>query len=228
MADAVVGRIVRPRSLTAIVIDQIRDLIITDKLALGEQLSENTLAEQLGVSRTPVREAFLRLETERLVVVKPQRGTFVFQYDATELREICELREVLESGALRIALARDRQKLVEVLTGQVEAGELAMTRGPAAYQPCDTAFHEMLVRASVNAELINAYLRISGRVQAIRFRLTRRLEQIAGSQRDHRAIVAAMTGGDDDGAVSELTRHVYNGWRIFLDTFDQDKEARTQ
>ena len=67
--------------------EQIRDLVITDKLGLGEQLSEQALAEQLGVSRTPVREAFLRLQTERLVEVKPQRGTFVFQYDTTELRE---------------------------------------------------------------------------------------------------------------------------------------------
>ena len=89
-------------------VEQIRDLIITDKLGLGEQLSEQALAEQLGVSRTPVREAFLKLQTERLVEVKPQRGTFVFQYDTTELREICELREVLEPGALRIAIKRDR------------------------------------------------------------------------------------------------------------------------
>src|SRR5258708_37174119 len=103
--ESVVARILRPRSLTAIVIDQIRDLIITDKLTLAEQLSENTLAEQLGVSRTPVREAFLRLESEGLVEVRPQRGTFVFQYDATELREILELREGLEAGVPRSTLA---------------------------------------------------------------------------------------------------------------------------
>src|SRR5579862_9332248 len=87
-SEGVVSRIARPRSLSAIVVDRIRDLIVTGKLELGEQLSENALAEQLGVSRTPVREAFMRLEAERLVEVKPQRGTFVFRYDASELREI--------------------------------------------------------------------------------------------------------------------------------------------
>lgn len=209
---AVVTRIARPRSLTAIVVEQIRDLIISDRLGLGEQLSEQALAEQLGVSRTPVREAFLRLQTERLVVVKPQRGTFVFQYDETQLREICELREVLEPGALRIAVKRDRDALVAALSEEWHAAEEIVGKGPAAYQPSDTAFHETLVRASGNRELTAAYARISGRVRAIRFRLTKTMEQIRGSQRDHRAVVDALAAGDDTAAETALARHVYNGY----------------
>src|SRR5258708_2618505 len=112
IADTPLERLARPRSLTEMVIAEIRELIVSGRLPLGEQLSEGALAEQLGVSRTPVREAFLRLETERLVEVRPQRGTFVFQYDATELREICELREGLETGCLPITLARDRPPLI--------------------------------------------------------------------------------------------------------------------
>src|SRR5471030_2539786 len=88
---APLARLERPQSLTEMVLTQIRELIVSGRLGLGEQLSEGALAEQLGVSRTPVREAFLRLETERLVVVRSRRGTFVFQYDASELRDICEL-----------------------------------------------------------------------------------------------------------------------------------------
>jgi len=63
IADAPLERLARPRSLTEMVITQIRELIVSGRLVLGEQLSEGVLAEQLGVSRTPVREAFLRLET---------------------------------------------------------------------------------------------------------------------------------------------------------------------
>ena len=221
--ESVIGRIARPRSLTAIVVDQIRDLIITGRLGLGEQLSENTLAEQLGVSRTPVREAFMRLENERLVEVRPQRGTFVFQYDATELREICELREVLETGALRIALARDREALVRVLTAEVDAAEPALALGPASYQPFDTAFHDALVRASNNRELVDAYLRISGRIRAVRFRLTVSGKAIAGSQSDHREIVDAMRAGKDGEAGAKLTKHVYNSYRFFLKTLGEEK-----
>ena len=110
LADAPLERLARPRSLTEMVITQIRELIVSGRLVLGEQLSESALAEQLGVSRTPVREAFLRLETERLVEVRPQRGTFVFQYGVAELRDICELREVLETGALaHRAVAQSRR-----------------------------------------------------------------------------------------------------------------------
>jgi DNA-binding GntR family transcriptional regulator len=221
--EGMIGRIARPRSLTAIVVDQIRDLIITGKLGLGEQLSENTLAEQLGVSRTPVREAFMRLENERLVEVRPQRGTFVFQYDATELREICELREVLETGALRIALAHDREAIVRALAAEVEAAEPALGQGAAAYQPFDTAFHDALVRASRNRELIDAYVRISGRIRAVRFRLTVSNQAIAGSQGDHREILDAMRAGRDGEAEVKLGKHVYNAYRFFLKTLGEEK-----
>jgi DNA-binding GntR family transcriptional regulator len=223
VAEAIVARILRPRSLTAIVIDQIRDLIITGKLALGEQLSENTLAEQLGVSRTPVREAFLRLESEGLVEVRPQRGTFVFQYDATELREILELREVLEAGALRIALGRDAAGLAAALKVHLDAGEDALKDGPAAYQAVDTAFHETLVGASDNRELMDAYLRIAGRVRAIRYRMTRTVEQIASSQSAHREIVAAIIAVDAAAAESLLRHHVYSSYRFFLERVSREE-----
>jgi DNA-binding GntR family transcriptional regulator len=221
--ESVVARILRPRSLTAIVIDQIRDLIITGKLALGEQLSENTLAEQLGVSRTPVREAFLRLESEGLVEVRPQRGTFVFQYDATELREILELREVLEAGALRIALDRDGIHLAASLTVHLDAGEDALKLGPAAYQAVDTAFHETLVRAADNGELLEAYIRIASRVRAIRYRNTRTIDQIASSQSAHREIVAAILAGDAASAEASLRHHVYSSYRFFLDRISREE-----
>ncbi len=223
--ESIVSRVLRPRSLTAIVIDQIRDLIVTGKLALGEQLSENALAEQLGVSRTPVREAFLRLTGEKLVDVRPQRGTFVFQCDATEVRDICELREVLETGALRAALKIDRDRLVKALRAQVDAAEPVLARGAAAYQPFDTAFHETLVRASGNRELIEAYARISGRIRALRFRLTTSRAQIEASQGDHREIVDAMESGSHDEAQEALSRHMYNSYRFFVETFGQGGAA---
>lgn len=217
MNDSQIDRIARPRSLAAIVADQIRDLIITGRLELGEALSENTLSAQLAVSRTPVRDAFLRLQAERLVEVRPQRGTFVFQYDATELREICELRELLETGALRTALKRDRDRLIADLRAQIGAAEADAPADAQAYQPFDTAFHETLVRNTGNTELMDAYRRISGRIRAIRYRLTRSLAQVAVSQRHHCEIVDALLAGDDTLAETLLGRHVYNSYRFFLE-----------
>lgn len=225
MSAARMDRIPRPRSLAAIVADQIRDLIVTGKVRLGEALSENTLSAQLAVSRTPVRDAFLRLQAERLVEVRPQRGTFVFQYDATELREICELREILETGALRVALKRGRGRLVADLRSQIDAAEASSPADAQAYQPFDTAFHETLVRNSDNAELMEAYTRISGRIRAIRYRLTQSLSQVAVSQLHHTEIVDALLAGDDALAETLLGRHVYNSYRFFLEAATPSGQA---
>jgi len=217
----VMDPIERPRSLTEIVIGQIRDLIVSGKLKLGEQLSESTLALQLGVSRTPVREAFLRLESERLVEVRPQRGTFVFEFDAGKLRELCELREVLETGALRIGLSRDRRQYVDRLANEV--GAAAGQNDPAGYQPLDTAFHEAVVSGSRNAELIEAYGRISGRIRTIRFQLAGGRRQIEGSQRDHAEIVQLLQTGGDEAAMRCLAAHVYNGYQLYLGRLDAEQ-----
>jgi DNA-binding GntR family transcriptional regulator len=225
IADAPLERLARPRSLTEMVITQIRELIVSGRLVLGEQLSEGVLAEQLGVSRTPVREAFLRLETERLVEVRPQRGTFVFQYGAAELRDICELREVLETGALRIALSRNRGELIQLLESEVAAAEAAQVVDPGPYQAFDRSFHDVLIRASANEELIEAYDRISGRVRAIRYRLTRSRRQIAGSQRGHREIVNALKDGRDGDAVRRLGKHVYNAYEMFRREIENARKA---
>jgi DNA-binding GntR family transcriptional regulator len=208
-------RLARPRSLSEIVADQIREMIVTGRFALGEQLSEGALAEQLGVSRTPVREAFLRLETEAMVEVRPQRGTFVFYYDADQLRDISELRGVLEMSALRIGLARNRTRLIESLDKVASESEAAGTDA-VGYQVFDAAFHGAMIEATDNSELIEAYERISGRVRAIRYRFTHSPEQVGRSQRDHRTIVDALKEGRDEDAIKKLGQHVYSGYDLFL------------
>ncbi len=214
-ADERITRIHRPRSLTSIVTDQIRDLIITGRLALGEALSEGMLSEQLGVSRAPVRAAFALLQSERLLEVLPQRGTFVFRYDDIELREICELRDVLEAGALRIAMARRRAALIAALRDQVTAADAARPDSSAKYQPFDAAYHDALVRAADNSELVEAYTKISGRIRAIRFRLTQTMAQVARSQAHHWQIVTHLEAGEDDAAKALLSHHMYNSYRLF-------------
>lgn len=216
----------RPQSLAAVVTDQIRDMIVTERFALGELLSENTIAALLGVSRAPVRDAFMRLETEGLVKIQPQRGTFVFQFDATELREICELRQVLETGALRIALAHDRDALVQALAAQIAAAEQEGYPAPREYQPFDTAFHNALVGCSQNRELIEAYDRISGRIRAIRHRLTRVSAHVVESQRTHRALLRAIAEKRDDAAEAVLTDHVYASYRRLLATMEAPDRGR--
>ena len=222
---SILDPIQRPRSLTEIVTEQIRELIVTGRLGLGEQLAESTLAAQLGVSRTPVREAFLRLESERLVEVRPQRGTFVFEFDAGKLRDLCELREVLETGALRIGLTRGRRALIDKLAAEVQIAASADLPDGAAYQPYDTSFHETLVADSGNSELIEAYGRITGRIRTIRFRLNRKREQVVSSQREHAEILHWLRDGNDEAAIRCLATHVYTGYQAFLRGLDAEQSA---
>jgi DNA-binding GntR family transcriptional regulator len=211
--EGLIQRVTRPRSLVAIVLDQIRDLIVTGRLALGEQLSENTLAERLGVSRTPVREALLRLASERLVEILPQRGTFVFHCSAVQIRDICQLREILEVGALALAVQRDRAGLLATLDPSLDAAAKAELRSAADYQPHDHAFHELVVACSGNEELIEAYGKISGRIRAIRYRIIRTLDQVAESQAAHRSVVEHVRAGEDALAEQALRHHVYSSYR---------------
>ncbi len=220
-SPSVIDRIGRPRSLASLAADQIRELIVTDRLKLGQQLSEASLAEQLGISRTPVRDALLRLQAERLVEIQPQQGSYVFRYDAQQLHGILELREILEVGALRIALKADRKRTLEALAAEVEAAEPAVRAGAEAYQSADTAFHSAIMTASQNPELMDAYSRIIGRVRAIRFRAIRKNARFTTSQTDHAAIVAAIRAKNDKGAGEILARHVYNSYFGYLEDLGQ-------
>jgi DNA-binding GntR family transcriptional regulator len=208
-------RAARPPSFAAIVTDQLRELIVTGGLALGEQLFENTLAEQLGVSRAPVRKAIRRLAAERLVEVRPQHGTFVFDLDAAGIRALCELREALEIGALRLAWHRQDEELVQELQRINAAGEAASARSATAYQPLDHAFHQTLIAAAANPELVDAYARVAGRVRALRFRYIGTVEEVQQSQAAHRRIVAHLAAGDVDGSTRAMREHVHDSLHIF-------------
>src|ERR1700761_3291471 len=94
----------RPRSLTNIAIDRIREWIIDGTIDLGAHLSENQVAEQLGTSKTPVREAFAHLQTLGLLQVHAQKGGIVFQPSVEQVRELCEVRLELETVALRLSM----------------------------------------------------------------------------------------------------------------------------
>src|SRR4029450_855801 len=103
------------KSLADLVVQELRTRILDGRLRLGESLSENTVAADLGISKTPGREGLLRLKMDRLVDVLPQRGSYVFQLSAEEVGMVSELREVLEIAAAAAAMQRNRQELAQRL-----------------------------------------------------------------------------------------------------------------
>lgn len=163
----------RGPSLTEQAAESIRRRIVQGILQSGEPLSEIALAQELGVSKTPVREALIQLKRQGLVDIHPQRGTFVFTMDAPQVRDLAEMRAILESAALRLAVERDGEALCLAWEPILTAMRDATRAGDAeVYRALDGDFHQAIVDAAGNRFLSEAYSGIAFRVQALRSRLS--------------------------------------------------------
>lgn len=209
-------------SLRASVLPELRRRIVEGDYLLGAQLSENALALEFGMSRTPVREALMALQAEGLVDVRPQRGTYVFSVDVEETRQLCDLRGVLETGALVLAAERQNAALARDLSDLIVAAESALRDGKLRdCERLDMQFHEALIGASDNRFLIESYRRIEGRVNALRFRLPAQATRIESALEQHRTIARAIARGDVRSALDLLTDHVRNVFRLLAEGTSQ-------
>ncbi|HRK23713.1 MAG TPA: GntR family transcriptional regulator [Beijerinckiaceae bacterium] len=209
MLTVVPGPVERPKTLTDIAAAAIREAIITGRIAQGEQVSEAQLAGSLGLSKTPVREALLRLQTEGLVAVSPHRGTFVFSLSDGELTHICELRLALETGAVILALERNRERLVSGWLAILDRMGAALNLpDPAAYLVSDSEFHEHLIHCSGNRYFQDAYSLIAAKVTTLRLKLGRDSFHMEKSFLEHRLLVDHVRTGAVEQAQQVLRRHI--------------------
>lgn len=175
---------------------------------MGSLLSEQAIAQDLGISRTPIREAFGRLQNEGLVIVVPQRGTLVFTMDEARFVEICDCRAVLEVGALKLAAAADFPGLTAALRQTVEGMEKAVSeRDYLTYIDLDIVFHQTFFDIANNRYLEESYRSISGQMTTLRYRVKEWSETTLVGFRDHKAILAAIRDADLPAAVEILERH---------------------
>lgn len=199
----------RPKSLTELVSETLREWIISGDLELGSQLSEARIAAQLEVSRTPVREAVNRLEMEGLLVVEPQRGSFVFSLEPKELVKLCDARLCLESAALTAAIASNADRLAQRLSACVDAMTRAREADDVAqYLRLDTEFHQILLDESDNRFLKDAYQTIAQKMSALRNRLGRHPDHMAKSYREHIEMCDAVAARDTETALTILRNHI--------------------
>lgn len=196
--------------------ERLRAAIVNGDLGLGEALSESALAELLGISKTPVREALAKLKIEGLVKIVPQKGTFVFTLSAREVEQICELRFALESAALRFAFQRNRGPLLLALRNIVEKMTCArQKRMDGAYLRHDSEFHEQLFKYCDNKYLEDAYNLIVGKVAALRTHLAVRPQHTQKSYAEHKDIVRAIERVNVEGALTILEKHIARAKRSY-------------
>jgi DNA-binding GntR family transcriptional regulator len=201
----------RPKSLTDMAIESIRGSIVEGRLALGGQLSEAALALELGISKTPVREALLQLRGDGLVDIHPQRGTYVFKVDHDDVVQICRFREILESAALAEAMTQDRQGLV----AELEVN-LRKPRTRRSLPKLDAEFHSIIMRRSNNDYLRSAYRLIEHKIHALRWRLPAHNEHIADCQDNHALLVERMREGKVAQAQALLRHHIRDTQDAYL------------
>ncbi|WP_422377660.1 GntR family transcriptional regulator [Roseibium sp.] len=199
----------RPKSLTELVTETLREWIVSGDLELGEHLSEIRISKELEVSRTPVREAVNRLEMEGLLSVEPMRGTFVFSLEPSELAKLCDARVCLETAALKEAIRLNPDALHDVLVKCVEDMTRAREqKDDSAYLAADTVFHQCLFDQSDNRFLNDAYQAIAKKMAALRNRLGRHPDHMAKSYREHIELTEAVKNRDVERAMEILKSHI--------------------
>ena len=203
-------------SMTREAFERIRDAIVSGGLELGEHLSESAIARALGMSKAPVRAAFIELRDKGLVTVVPQSGTYVFSPSAEDVRTMSEFSSLLEDQALREAYRLRPTVMFERLDRAVAAMREAL---PASdwdgYRTADNAYHMAFLEECGNPYLLRAYNLTSSTLEALRVRL----QGGAGNFRErsfleHLRMVELLRAGRIDEAAGVLREHILiiNSW----------------
>jgi DNA-binding GntR family transcriptional regulator len=200
-----VGRVHQP--LRSLVSDELRRLVVTGELAPGSRIVEDRLAERLGVSRNPVREALQALAAEGFVEILPRRGAVVAQITPEQAEDLFDVRTALEPLAARLAARRTDPdgigRLRDVLALARKATDLGELDQLASY---NTDFHSLVVELSGNDYLGLLVAPMAKRVQWV-FR-TSAARRAPHSWTEHEELLRAIASGDEDHAEAVARAHV--------------------
>jgi len=211
-----------PQHLTSAekVILALRTAITTGELPAGAQIRQEEIAAQYEVSRMPVREAFRQLEAEGLLVVYPGRGAFVNRLSADEIREIYDIRILLEGDAIRRAVPHLSSAML-AQAGSLLA-ELDLATDGQSFGQLDEAFHAALYAPADRPRLLEL-------INTLRNQLTQFLYAAAPMQsyrnsamNEHRQILDACHAGDADAAVAAIEEHLRNSVQVVIESNSQN------
>jgi DNA-binding GntR family transcriptional regulator len=202
-------------SLSVTAYETIKHRILQNAYPGGFQVLEEQLCEELGMSRTPLREALVRLELEGLVEIIPRRGMRVLPLGAADIADIFQVLSSLELLAVRLLAERDdNKKSVERLQAEVNAMKKALAADDLeAWAGADERFHRALVDESKNPRLAAAARALLDQSQRFRIFTLRMRDRPTKSTRSHEALVAALRRHDVDKALDEHSHHKVN-WHV--------------
>ena len=203
--------------LRDVVFHALRESILHGELKPGERLIEVTLAEKLGVSRTPVREAIHKLEQEGLVNMVPRRGAQVASISEKNVHDVLEVRKALERLAASLAVDRlTPADKIQIRQAEAEFGSSINGKNLALIAQKDEAFHDAIYQATQNQKL--QFLINNLREQMYRFRLEYIKEETTRKLlvEEHRTIADAIFRGDKETAMTVSDLHIDNQEKTIL------------
>ena len=194
-----------PSDLTDLTYNSIKQHILDGHFADDEKLTEASLSEQLGISRSPIREALNSLEKEGLIRIEPRRGAYVKQFSPKEVLDLYNLREVLEAYAVR--MAEVTPKLIASLEASIERIRTLLAENKKLeFMAEDVYFHNMIAAASGNEALCAVLDNVQNQLRLFRIRTYKLSSSTAPSA--HKAIVDALKQGDRRVAVKAIRDHI--------------------
>lgn len=189
----------------------LKGYIVTLPMNVDVKLSETRLAAELGISKTPVREALRQLAAEGLIDIQSRRGTFLVRFSSEDVKEIFDIREYLEALAVNELVTkindRDIEKLSKLVT---DSNSSALAGDKAKYNELDASFHALMVFLSGNKRLYRIFNTIQAQVQGLRTRSIRLPGRPDKSNKEHWEILKALQKKDQKVAEELVRQHIRN------------------
>ena len=203
--------------LRDVVFNTLRRSILKGDLKPGERLMEIALAEQLGVSRTPIREAIRKLELEGLVVMAPRKGAKVASITERDLNDVLEVRKGMEELAIRLACERITPEELDELD-KVEHKFLSLTENGDLTQlaEMDVAFHDIIYNATNNKRLVQLLSNLREQMYRYRIEFLKDIAVRRTLAQEHRAICEALSKKDKESALEYVYVHVDNQQKAII------------
>jgi DNA-binding GntR family transcriptional regulator len=200
----------------------LRDAILQGYFEPGEKLDQDLLAEELGVSRTPIREALKRLESEGFIEVRPHYGAFIAEVSSKDIQEIFELRGLLEAEVVRQATSSIPDSVLDELEQMLTEAQKAHAEGDYVAQfEADISFHQTLRDFAKNDLLREVLDGVNNRVNTVRrFAQTRPGPHVNAFALEHLAILDAIRERDVQRAATLMRRHLENSGERVLELVD--------
>uniref|UniRef100_UPI004057AADB GntR family transcriptional regulator n=1 Tax=Acetatifactor sp. TaxID=1872090 RepID=UPI004057AADB len=213
--------------LRDVVFNTLRQAILTGELKPGERLMEIHLANRLGVSRTPIREAIRKLELEGLVTMIPRRGAEVSQITEKSMNDVLEVRRALD--ALAVELACDRisdEELEQLKQACLNFEQAVKTKDAKKIAQADVALHDIIVQATGNQRLIQLVNNLSEQMYRYRFEYIKDFTQHVTLVEEHRIIYESIVKKDKETAAREAEIHIDNQKKAIIRQIRLDREKR--